>query len=256
MFSSVTWIIYPLIFIAGFVDSIAGGGGLISLTSYAAIGLPAHMALGTNKFSSVFGTFVSMCRFAKNGHIQWHAAAFSVAGALGGSALGARLALSFDERALKVLLVAAVPVVALFLLFKKDFGKQERSVPKRRVAIIAFTVSMAIGAYDGFFGPGAGTFMIMAYTSVLGLGLLKACGNAKLVNFSSNLAAVVTFLIGGNVRFAIGIPCALCGILGGYVGAGLAMKKGVRIVKPFMLFIIAVLLVKIVVDLSAASAII
>lgn len=253
MLSGVSWIIYPLIFIAGLVDSIAGGGGLISLSSYAAIGLPAHMALGTNKFSSVFGTSISTYRFAKNGHIQWHAAIFSVVGALIGSTLGARLALLFDERALKVVMVCAVPAVTLFLLFKKDIGNCERNISKSATAIIAFAVSLAIGAYDGFFGPGAGTFMIMAFTSVLGLSLLKACGNAKLVNFSSNLAAVVTFLINGNVRFDIGIPCALCGILGNYIGSGLAMKKGIRIVRPFMLFIIAILLVRVIGDLIAAS---
>lgn len=249
MLSGATWVIYPLIFLSGFVDSIAGGGGLISLSSYAAIGLPAHLALGTNKFSSIFGTSVSTFRFAVKGHIQWFAGAFSVAGALIGSALGARLALTFDERALKLLMIVAVPVVAIFLFLKKDFGGREKNLPKAKTAAIAFAVSMAIGAYDGFFGPGAGTFMIMAYTSALGLGLLKACGNAKLVNFSSNLAAVVTFLANGNVRFDLGIPCALCGILGSYVGAGLVMKRGVRIVRPLMLVMIAALLVKILIDL-------
>jgi hypothetical protein len=108
---------------------------------------------------------------------------------------------------------------------------------------------LAIGGYDGFFGPGAGTFMILAFTQILGLSLLKACGNAKLVNFSSNLAAVVTFVVNGNVRYDLGIPCALCGILGSYVGAGLAMKKGARIVRPLMLVMIGGLLVKIIADL-------
>ena len=249
MVSGVSWIIFPLIFLSGFVDSIAGGGGLISLSSYAAIGLPVHVALGTNKFSSLFGTAVATVRFAVKGHIHWLAGAFSVAGALFGSALGARLALSVDERALKALLIAVVPMVAVFLFLKKDFGAREKQYSKRKTAAAALVVSMAIGAYDGFFGPGAGTFMIMAFTQVLGLSLLKACGNAKLVNFSSNLAAVVTFMINGNVRYDLAVPCALCGILGSYVGAGLAMKKGVRIVRPLMLLMIAGLMIKIVLDM-------
>ena len=249
MLQGVTWVIYPLIFLSGFVDSIAGGGGLISLSSYAAIGLPVHIALGTNKFSSIFGTAVSTIRFAAKGHIHWLAGAFSVAGALSGSALGARLALSVDERAMKILLLVAVPVVAVFLFLKKDFGEQEKTLSKRKAAAVAFAVSVAIGAYDGFFGPGAGTFMIMAFSQVLGLSLLKACGNAKLVNFSSNLAAVVTFIINGNVRYDLAVPCALCGIVGSYVGAGLAMKKGLRIVRPLMLVMIAGLMIKIILDM-------
>jgi len=249
MLSDVTWLIFPLIFLSGFVDSIAGGGGLISLTSYVAIGLPVHMALGTNKFSSIFGTAVATARFAVKGHIHWLAGAFSVVGALVGSAIGARAALFVDERALRVLLIVAVPVVAVFLFLKRDFGTREKNLSSRKTAAVAFAVSMAIGAYDGFFGPGAGTFMILAFAQVLGLGLLKACGNAKLVNFSSNLAAVVTFMANGNVRYDIAIPCALCGIVGSFVGSGLAMKKGVRIVRPLMLVMIGGLLVKIIADL-------
>lgn len=249
--SSIAWIIYPLIFTAGLVDSVAGGGGLISLTSYAAIGLPAHMALGTNKFSSVLGTSISTYRFAKNGHIQWDAAIFSIVGALCGSALGARLSLLFDERILAYLMVCAVPLIALFLFVKKDFGIREKKHSKKTTILLALAISVVIGAYDGFFGPGAGTFLIMAFTSILGLSLLKACGNAKIVNLSSNLAAVVTFMLNGNVYYRLAIPCAVCGILGNYVGSGLAMKKGSKIVRPVMLVMIALLLVKIIVDLTA-----
>lgn len=249
--SSIAWMIYPLVFIAGLVDSVAGGGGLISLPAYAAIGLPAHMALGTNKFSSVSGTTIATFRFAKNGHIQWDIAIISIVGALCGSAIGANLALRFDERFLAYLMVGVVPIVALFLLFKKDFGIREKEQPKQRMMLLSLVISLIIGAYDGFFGPGTGTFLIMAFTAVLGLSLLKACGNAKLVNLSSNLAAIVTFMINGNVYYRIAIPCALCGILGNYVGSGLAMKKGIKVVRPVMLVMIALLLVKIVMDLSA-----
>lgn len=243
------WLIYPLVFLAGFVDSIAGGGGLISLTSYMAVGLPAHIALGTNKLSSVVGTGIAAARFAKNGHARWGAAGCSFAGALVGSAIGARLALLVDERVLTWLLVGIVPTVALFLLLKKDFGIREKELPTGRTAIYAVLCGFIIGGYDGFFGPGTGTFLIMAFTTVLGMQILTACGNAKIVNFASNIAAVITFIANGSIHYRMGIPCALCSILGSYIGSGLAMKKGAVIVRPMMLAVIALLLVKIAWDL-------
>lgn len=249
------WFIYPLVFLAGFVDSIAGGGGLISLTSYVAVGLPAHIALGTNKLSSVVGTGIAMVRFAKNGHVRWAAAGCSFAGALAGSAIGARLALGMDERVLTWLLVGIVPAVALFLLFKKDFGVLEKELPAGKTALYSVLTGFVIGGYDGFFGPGTGTFLIMAFTTVLGFQLLTACGNAKVVNFASNLAAVGTFIANGTVNYRIGIPCAVCSIVGSFIGSGLAMKKGVKIVRPMMLVVIALLLIKIAWDLLTPQAI-
>lgn len=249
MTNSLTFLIFPLVFLAGFVDSIAGGGGLISLTSYLAIGLPSHMALGTNKFSSSLGTSIATYRFAKNKHIQWETAAFSFVGSLAGSAIGAQIALLIDERILSYLVIGIVPFVAVFLLLKKDIGEKEKQLSTARSAALAVLIGLIIGAYDGFFGPGTGTFLIMAFTSVLGLSLLKACGNAKVVNLASNIAALATFLFNGNVYFLLAVPCAACGILGNYLGAGMAMKRGAKVVRPMMLFVIVLLLVKIVWDL-------
>lgn len=244
-----TWVIFPLVFLAGLVDAIAGGGGLITLPAYLAIGLPAHLALGTNKFSSVFGTAISTVRFAKAGHIRWDAALYSSVGALVGSAAGARIALLLDARMLTWMMLAIVPVVALFLIFKKDFGIREKHLPPVRLAVYAALVGLGLGAYDGFFGPGTGTFLIMAFTAVTGFSLLTACGNTKVVNFASNLAAVMTFVFSGTVYYRLAIPCAVCGILGNFVGSGLAMKSGRKIVRPMMLVVIALLLGKIIWDL-------
>lgn len=243
------WAIFPLVFLAGFVDAIAGGGGIISVTAYLAVGLPAHLALGTNKFSAVLGTGISMARFAKNGYVRWDAAVAALMGALAGSALGANLALFLEERVLTYILIAALPVVALLVLFNRGFGMREKSLSHNRVLVYSLLVGFGIGGYDGFFGPGTGTFLIMAFTAILGLNVLTACGNAKVVNFASNMGAVVTFLLNGQVDFRLGIPCALCGILGQYLGSGLAMKKGVAIVRPMILVMILVLLGKVVWDL-------
>lgn len=243
------WIVFPLVFFAGFVDSIAGGGGLISLTAYRAVGLPAHMAAGTNKFSSSVGTAISAGRFVKSGHIHWPTAIASAIAALFGSAGGAQLALYLDERILAYIMTGITPLVAVFLIFNKDFTEKEKEVPHTIMMVGAGLIGLVMGAYDGFFGPGTGTFLIIAFTAVLGMPLLTAAGNTKIVNLSSNIAALVTYIINGNVIYKIAIPAAACSILGNYLGAGFAMKKGAKAVRPMMIFVIILLLAKVIWDL-------
>lgn len=244
------WIIYPLMFFTGFVDSIAGGGGLISLPSLLAVGVPAHLALGTNKFSAFLGTGLSAAYFARKGHVQWAAAAYSFVGALVGSATGARLALLVDERMLSWFMIIVIPLAALLIIFKKDMGSEERTLSPLRTAVLGLFAGFVIGCYDGFIGPGTGTMLILAFTAIMGMGLLTACGNAKIVNFASNFAAVLTFMHSGDVDYSLGIPCAACAILGNFVGARLAIRNGSKIVRPMMLFVVALLLIKVAWDLT------
>lgn len=249
MQSGLTFIIFPLVFLAGFVDAIAGGGGIISVTSYFAIGLPSHLALGTNKFSSTLGTAVSTGQFIRKGHIRWDAAIVSAIAALVASAIGARVVLLIDARIVSYLVIGIVPFIALFLILKKDMGTVEKDLPTHKVLLYSALVSLVVGAYDGFFGPGTGTFLIMGFTQIVGMSLLTACGNAKVINLASNVAALVTFIASGNVYYALAVPCAACGILGNYLGARLAMKRGARIVRPMMMVVVGLLLVKILFDL-------
>ncbi len=246
---NILWILCPLILIAGMVDAIAGGGGLISLTAYYAVGLPPHLALGNNKFSSLWGTAVACWRYMRSGHIKWSFALLSAAGALVGSALGARLSLLVNERYLQLLLVVIVPALAVFILWKPDFGQKERHLGSGMMVFLSILAGFVTGGYDGFFGPGAGMFMTLAFTVVLGLDMVTASGNARVVNLSSNLAALVTFVIHGNVNYAIGIPCAICGILGNYIGSGMAIKGGSKVIRPVMVIVLVLLLLKIVLDL-------
>lgn len=245
------WILFPLIFLSGFVDAIAGGGGIISLSSYLAVGLPPHLALGTNKFSAVLGTGISTARFAKGGHVRWDAAIVSFLGAIAGSALGARLVLLVPAKALVYLMLIVLPLIAVLVLRGKGFAPREVTHSLARIRLLALAIGVVLGGYDGFFGPGTGTFLILAFTGILGFDVLTACGNAKVVNLASNIGAVVTFLINGEVAFALAIPCALCAILGQYIGAGLAMKRGIRIVRPMILVVIVLLMAKIIWDLVA-----
>jgi uncharacterized membrane protein YfcA len=227
-------IICPLIFTAGFIDSIAGGGGLISLPSYLMVGLPVHFAYGTNKFASSMGTFFSAARFIKNKQIHFKSAIFSVFSALLGSFLGARAALALDDKYLQYCLIILLPAIAIFVLFRRNFGETNRvaAFSEWQVVLLSSLSGLVIGAYDGFFGPGAGMFLILVYTSVLGFSLTMASGNAKVVNLASNVAAMITFILSGKVVFSIAVPAAAFGILGNWIGSGLAVKKGAKVIKP------------------------
>ncbi|MDD4797769.1 MAG: TSUP family transporter [Eubacteriales bacterium] len=248
------WLVYPLIFLAGFVDSIAGGGRLISLTAYRAVGLPAHLALGTNKFSSTAGTLVAAGRYAHSRSVLWGPALLAAAGALVGAAIGAHMALMLDEKIISYCMLVLVPLAGVFTVVKKDMGAAKERLPRRALLAASAGIGVAMGAYDGFFGPGTGAFLTILFTTALGLDMVTACGNAKIVNLASNAAALVTFVLGGSVDYAVAVPCAVCGILGNYIGAGMAVKRGARIVRPVLLVVIALLLSKVVVDLFFAGA--
>lgn len=243
-------IICPLIFISGFVDSIAGGGGLISLPSYNISGFSPHFALGTNKFVSSIGTVFSTIRFVRNKNYNLTSAIPSILFSLIGAVIGAKIAVYLDVVVLRYILVFGIPVIAVIVFKKKNLEKRTyRNLSKARIIVYSSIVGLIIGGYDGFFGPGTGTFLILIYTSVLGFDLLTSMGNAKLVNLASNIASLVVFLFEGKVVFAIGIPAAFCGIAGHYIGSGFAIKKGQKIVRPMLLFVLILLLTKLIADL-------
>lgn len=243
--------ICPLVFLAGFVDSIAGGGGLISLPAYLFIGLPPHCALGTNKFSSSFGTLIAATRYAKGKQVHYKSAVSAAIAALVGSYLGAWLALSINEILLNILLVVLLPIVAAFILINKKFGEENRALKlsNRRVIALSVGAGLLLGAYDGFFGPGTGTFLILILTGLIGFDLTTASGNAKIINLASNVAALVVFINNDAVVFAVGIPAALCGMLGGWLGAGFAVKNKSRIIRPVFIGVVALLFLKLLGDL-------
>lgn len=244
-------IVCPLVFLGGFVDSIAGGGGLISLPAYMFAGLPVHFAYGTNKFSSCSGTLFSSIRFIKSRNIYYKSIAVSVVCAIAGSFIGARAALAMDEIYLKYCLMVLLPAIVVFMLFKRDFGEREKEVvlSDKKIMILSMIFTFIIGAYDGFFGPGAGTFLILVYTGVLGFNMTVASGNAKIINLASNISALVTFIAGGKVMLAVGLPAALCSILGHWIGSGLAIKNGAKVIRPVFLMVIIMLFIKVGLDL-------
>lgn len=243
----------PLVFLASFVDAVAGGGGLISLPTYYLTGLPPHLAIGSNKFSSCVGTAFSTGRFLKDGSIEPKAAIPSAVFALVGSFAGARLTLVLDDHFLRVTMLILLPVAAVFILFGKRNGEPDRctfgDISARRAMLLSACIGIVLGLYDGFFGPGTGTFLIIAYTALLGFDFKTACGNTKVVNLSSNLAAVITFIAAGQIAYAVAAPAAVCSIAGHWIGSGLAIKKGAKFIRSVMLFVLVLLFSKVAWDM-------
>ena len=238
-------IVCPMVFLASFVDAVAGGGGLISLPAYLLAGVPPKLAIGTNKLSSATGTVFSTARYCKNGCFDLNLALPSIVVALIGSYIGAKIVLVTSDEILKYVLIIVLPVTAFFVLKKKNFD-QVKNKPKRKTQfLIAVLASFIIGMYDGFYGPGTGTFLILIYTGLVKLDLLTASGNTKLVNLSSNVAALVTFIFSGNIVYALGFAASVFSIAGHYLGAGMVMKSGTKIVKPIIILVILLLLIKI-----------
>ena len=234
-------IVCPLVFLAGFIDSIAGGGGLISLPAYLLAGLPAHLASGTNKMSAVFGTALATGKYAREGRIRYRAALPAVAGALPGAWLGAQLQLLIPERAVQAFMLVAIPTVALTMLLRGD--KLERPDASREVKVwLCFAIGLVIGTYDGFFGPGTGTFLMLAFAFFGGMDLVTAGGSAKLVNLASNLAAMVSFSVSASALPALALPAAVCSMAGNYIGSRLAVKKGVKVIRPMFFVVLALLM--------------
>ena len=243
-------IICPLVFIAGFVDSIAGGGGLISLPAYMIAGLPAHNAIATNKVSSSMGTVISTTRYAKQGYIPWKTAVICVIAALIGSNLGARLSLMIDDSILKIVMLFLLPVTALAVWKSKAVSNEEKDgLPPGLTLLVAGVVALVIGAYDGFYGPGAGTFMILLLTMAAKMKLQTANGVSKVINLSSNIGSLVVYLINGKVILILGLVAGIFGIAGHYIGSRMFDSKGAKITKPVMLAVLGIFFIKTIVEL-------
>jgi len=242
-------LLFPMVFLAGFVDAIAGGGGLISLPAYYASGLPVHTALGSNKLSSTLSTLAASVQYVKSGRVHLPVALVSGGFAVAGSILGAKLALFISGNAMGVVMMALTPVIAAFTIFNRNFG----AAPKQRLFgfplyAVCAALGLLLGAYDGFFGPGSGTFWIIALTSVIGLDAVQASGTAKIANLASCVGSLATFALNGRVDYALALPAALFGILGGLAGSRLAVRKGAKVIRPMMLGVMGLLLVKTALD--------
>ena len=246
-------IICPLVFIAGYIDAVAGGGGLVSLPAYMLTGIPVHQCVATNKMSAFMGTSVATAKYARSGFIPIKIAAMCIPCALTGSALGAKCALMVPDGIFKIVMVIIIPLTGIYILTRKNGMVSKREYTAKATIPVSMAIAFAIGLYDGFYGPGTGTFLILLLTGVAGMELSKANGLTKAINVSTNISALVVFLINGQVIFPLGLIAGAFNIAGNYLGAAGFEKKGAVLVKPVMLLVLSVFFVKILIEIFCSQ---
>lgn len=238
----------PACMLGGLLNAISGGGGFITIPALMLAGLPPHYALSTDKIQSVFGMAVANLRFVKRGLVHWNVILPAIPAALIGSGLGTSLVVMVNAEILSWLLMIILPIVA-YITLSKHFNKAaldstEALTTKQRALTVAF--AFLIGAYDGFYGPGSGTFLTIAFTLFAGMGIIRANAHSKVLNLTTNIAAIVVFALNGKVLLILALACGVANMIGSWIGAGLIMKRGINIARPCILIALALLAVKVV----------
>lgn len=237
-------------FVAAAVDAIAGGGGLISLPALLFAGVPPHLALGTNKFASTAASFSSSVTFARSGKVYSPLVKYQVPFTFGGAMLGVWAVLHVSSDFLGKAVLVLILCVAAYTLLRRDLGIEERfSGLTSQNKVLGCLFALFLGFYDGFFGPGTGSFLIFAFITIYGFNFITASANAKVLNFTSNLASLLLFALNGKIILLYGIPMALFMIAGSRVGTKLAIQRGVRLVKPIFITMSCLVAAKLVFQL-------
>ncbi|MFP4105595.1 MAG: TSUP family transporter [Phycisphaerae bacterium] len=244
-------ILIPILFAAGLaaglVDSVAGGGGLITVPVLLAVGLPPKLALGTNKFQASFGSCTAAITYVRGGKVDLRAAALGVAITFLAAVAGAVTVQLLDSELLgKIIPLAMVGILAYVLIVPK-LGEVDTR-PRMNRGLFYLLSGVGIGFYDGFFGPGTGSFWTMAFMVLLGFNMTRAVGHTKVMNFTSNIAALLFFVLGGNVDVVLGVSMAAGQVIGARIGAGLVLRKGVKFIRPVFIVVVFLTTVKLVWD--------
>jgi uncharacterized membrane protein YfcA len=235
-------------FVAGVIDAVAGGGGLLTVPALLAAGLPPHVALATNKGQSVFGSGAALVAFRRRGALDGELARYTFPLGFLGALCGTHVVLWIAPEVLKPVVVVLLPLAALSLFVQRRSGDGE---PPRARLWLASMLALTIGAYDGFFGPGTGTFLVVGFSVLLHAPLLRASAEAKVVNFASNLAALSLFASRGVVLWQIALPMAVAQLAGGFTGAHLAVHGGDRLVRAVVVLVVLAVVVKLALDLAS-----
>ena len=239
-------------FLAGFVDAVVGGGGLIQVPALFVLlpQVPAATLLGTNKFASIWGTSVATLQYSRRVSMPWHALLPACVAAFIFSFIGAHTVSLMKPDVLKPLILLLMLAVLAYTLWKKDLGALHAPRLTRQHEIATgVTVGCALGFYDGFFGPGTGSFLIFAFVGLFGFSFLAASASAKAVNATTNLAAVGYFIYSDNVLYKMALPMAVCNIAGSLLGTRLAIRKGSGFVRGLFIVIVSVLIARFAFDL-------
>ena len=244
---TIDWfILAPAAFFAGMVDAVVGGGGLIQipvlLSAFPQTGIPT--LFGTNKVSSIAGTGASLWRYARAVRIPWRLVLPATAAALLGAWLGAAVVAWIPREAMRPLVVVMMLAVAIYTFLRKNLGQEETHEARPGDLWRGALFGLVIGFYDGFFGPGTGSFLIFGFVRVFGLDFIRASASAKVVNFATNLSAISFFASNGPILWAVGLTMAACNLAGAYVGTHLALKHGAGFIRKAFLGVVSVLIVK------------
>ncbi len=241
-------IVCPLVFLSGFVDAIAGGGGLISLPAYMLTGLPVHYAIGTNKMSAMTGTAVATVRYIKQGYVPKKLGAVSVLMGLVGAAIGANITLMLSDSIFKKIMLVIVPVTAYYVLKSADFVKDRPQLSNREAFIKTIALTFLLGIYDGFYGPGMGTFLLILLNSWVHLNIRTSNGILKVMNATTSTTSFIIYFMNGKSIILLGFVASFFSILGNYLGAKYFEKGKMKIVKPLMLTVLGIFFVKLVAE--------
>lgn len=241
-------IICPAVFAAGFIDAIAGGGGLITLPAYLIIGLPSHNAIATNKLSSAMGTVVSTGEYIHKGFVNWKTGVFCIIITMLGAAIGSNLALLIPDNIFSIMMIVLLPLIAIYVLKNKSFETDKDPFSPMKTLILCLIASFVVGMYDGFYGPGTGTFMLILLTGLARISLNEAAGTAKIVNLTSNVTALVVFIINGKVIWPLGLVAGVFSIAGHFLGAKAFVKNGTKIARPVVIGVLIALFIKVIWD--------
>lgn len=239
-------ILASISFIAGFIDSIAGGGGLLMIPSYLLAGLPPHIALGTNKFVATIGTGSAVFNFIRKGKISYKIILAGILFALSGAYIGSKVILHFDQNLVGKIIVFLLPLGIIATLYPKKSATKKNSVSKNDLYVKTPLICLITGFYDGFFGPGTGAFLALAFYIFLKLNLIEATANAKVFNFLSNFGSLIAFIISGKILYIMALPLVVTNVLGNYLGSHLAIKKGEKFIKFFLIIVMLILLATLV----------
>jgi uncharacterized protein len=232
--------------LAGFVDAIAGGGGLIALPALLAVGVPPVMAFGTNKVQSVIGTGMAAITYWRKGYVSLPDLWPSIIATFGGAFLGALTVKSIDTSLLSYAVPVALILIAIYFTFAPKLTDAD-SHARLTFAVWVPVMGFAIGFYDGIFGPGTGSFLTMGFVTLFGLGLTRAAGNTKFLNLTSNLGALALFIPSGDVLWSAAIAMACGQLVGGYLGAMTGIRFGAKLIRPLVIVISIILAVRLLV---------
>lgn len=241
-----------LAFFAGLVDSVIGGGGLIQVPALLVMlpGVPIATIFGTNKIVSVSGTTVALAQIARKVTVPWRMLlAAAIVGAIF-AFIGARSVTLIDPALLKPIILLLLIAVAIYTFMRKDFGHLHAPKwPESKQRWIAIGIGAVLGFYEGFFGPGTGSFLIFAFVGLLGFNFLTASASAKVINITTNLAAIAWFAWNGNILYKLAIPMAVFNVAGALVGSRLAIKKGSGFLRVFFLIVMVALILRYAYDI-------